>query len=80
MSSQQELEKLDTTELAVLCQKIADSPSVYTEQGSVRAFELKLEWRTLQSSPEPALEKEQEKEAQLALLKIRMTEFLANTL
>lgn len=44
MQSKQELEKKGLTELAILCQWVADNPTAYTPIGSEQASKLKLEW------------------------------------
>lgn len=80
MPTKQELEKLSTIRLAVMCGKVADDPEHYSEAGSEKAFELKTEWASLQTPPESSLKDQQKKEEQLLTLHTRMTEFLAGIL
>ncbi len=63
MPTKEELERRDLTELAVLCQKVADDPSI--ARGKAR--QLHEEWvRLIQETtpPLPALREQQEVEAQ----------------
>jgi hypothetical protein len=78
--TKQDLENCSTTELAVMCGKVANDPTHYTEAGAAEACSLKLEWMSLQTPPEPSLKGQQRKEAQLESLHTRMAEFLAGLL
>ena len=75
MASKQELEKLGTTELAVLCGKVAADATRYSESGAAKAFTLKQEWALLQSPPSPVLKEQQNKKVQLAAWRSRAIEF-----
>ena len=75
MASKQELENLGTTELAVLCGKVAADATRYSESGAAKAFTLKQEWALLQNPPSPALKEQQNKEVQLASWRSRAIEF-----
>ena len=82
MPTKEELERMDMTQLAVLCQKVAESPmagSVEADQGR----EMKHEWALLIQSMTPpsfVLKEQQAKEAELEKLKRRMVSFLAAVL
>jgi hypothetical protein len=76
MLTKKELENYSTTELAVMCSKIADDPEHYTQVGADQAWELKREWASLQTAPEPSLNDERNKQAQLSRLHKRMAEFI----
>jgi len=79
MPTKEELERRNLTELAVLCQKVADDPSIARQ----KARQLHEEWvRLIQATTPPlsALKEQQEIEAQMESLKKRMAEFLAATL
>lgn len=80
MPTKQELEKLPTTQLAVMCGKVADDPKNYSEAGAQKALKLKTEWASLQTPPDPSLKEQQKKEGQLATLHTRMADFLAGIL
>ena len=80
MRTKQELEKLPTTQLAVMCSKVADDPKRYSEAGSEKALKLKTEWASLQTPPQPSLMDQRKKEAQLQTLHNSMAEFLAGIL
>jgi hypothetical protein len=75
MASKQELENLGTTELAVLCGKVAADATRFSESGAAKAFTLKQEWALLQNPPSPALKEQQNKEVQLASWRSRAIEF-----
>lgn len=80
MPTKQELDKLPTTQLAVMCSKVGDDPKNYSQAGSAKASELKAEWVSLQTPPESSLKDQEKKEAQLVSLHERMTSFLAGIL
>ena len=80
MLTKEELAGKSATELAVLCQRIADNPSDYYTSIANDAKALKLEWVRLQTSPNPDYEKQKTIEAEKLALKTRMVEFLASTL
>lgn len=80
MLSRQELEQKGPIELAIMCQRVADNPSAYTTAVSDQALKLKLEWMSLQTSPDPDLEKQRAIEAKKEALNKRMAEFLAGIL
>ena len=75
MASKQELENLGTTELAVLCGKVAADAAKYGESGAAKAFTLKQEWALLHTSPSPVGKEQQNKEAELASWRSRAIEF-----
>ena len=81
MPTKEELERMGMTQLAVLCQKVAESPtagSVEADQGR----EMKHEWALLIQSmtPPASLREHQAKEAELEKLKQRMVSFPAAVL
>jgi hypothetical protein len=89
MPTREELQSKQLTELAALCERVADGlaryPRVDLEPASSavaqKAQELKLEWLLLtasQTSQPPAYREEIEMETEEASLKKRMVEFLAN--
>jgi hypothetical protein len=80
MPTKEELAGKSATELAVLCQRVADNPSAYTASISSNAHKLRMEWLPLQTGREPDYEKQKTIEAQRAALKNRMVEFLAGIL
>jgi hypothetical protein len=80
MPSKQELERMPPTELAVLCQRVADNPAAYLTEASEEASQLKLEWAKLQSQPNPNYAVQRKIEQQKDNLRIRMIEFLTSTL
>jgi hypothetical protein len=76
MATKQELERLDTTILAVMCGRVAKSPD---EDENIReaALKLKHEWFVLAGASMPPTAKEfDEIKAKLAALKSRMIELL----
>ncbi len=82
MPTKQELEGCEVTELAVLCGKVADSPSSDSVTAE-KARQLREEWRKLILAITPPLrvfKEQQEVETKLELLKARMAEFLARIL
>jgi len=74
--TKQELERRNLTDLAVLCQQVADSPSADSVTAE-KARVLKLEWVSLQTPPHPVLKEQEKIEAKKESLKKRMAEFLA---
>jgi hypothetical protein len=68
------------TELAVLCQRVADNPGAYLAEASGEASKLKLEWAKLQSQPHPHYAVQRKIEQQKDHLRRRMIEFLTGTL
>ncbi len=79
MPTKKELECRDFTDLAVLCGKVADSPSADSITAE-KAWKLKREWVLLiakETPPPPSLKEQQEIEAQKESLKKRIAEFLA---
>jgi len=80
MPTKDELGKLGNTQLAVLCSKVSESDNNYTEQSASKARDLKQEWVSLQTPPEPQLKDQQKKEAQLASWRTQAIEFLAGIL
>jgi hypothetical protein len=77
MPTKDELERLPNVGLAVLCSKVAEDLSRYTEQGAAAARELKKQWAFLQTPPEMQFKDEQKKQAQLAEWRTRAINFLA---
>jgi hypothetical protein len=76
MATKQDLEGLDTTILAVMCDRVANSTA---EDENIRetALKLKHEWFTLAGASMPPTVKEYDEiKARLAALKSRMVDFL----
>jgi hypothetical protein len=80
MPSKQELERMHPTDVAVLCQRVADNPGAYLAEASEEASELKLEWAKLQAQPNPNYAVQRKIEQQKDHLRRRMIEFLTHTL
>jgi hypothetical protein len=80
MPSEQELERMRPTKLAVLCQQVADNRAAYLAEASEEASKLKLEWAELQSQPNPNYAVQRKIEQQKDHLRRRMIEFLTSTL
>jgi hypothetical protein len=80
MPSKQELERMHSTELVALCQRVADNPGAYLAEAAEEASKLKLEWAKLQSQPNPNYALQQKIEQQKDHLQRRMIEFLTGTL
>jgi hypothetical protein len=80
MASKQELERKLPTELAVLCQRVADNPGAYLAAAAEEASKLRLEWAELQSQPNPNYAVQRKIEQQKDHLRRRMIEFLADNL
>ena len=76
MPTKRELESKGPVELAMLCQKVADNPSAYSNSISSNARKLIIEWQPLQTRSDPDYEKQKKLEAQKMALKNRMAEFL----
>jgi hypothetical protein len=68
-------EQLHLTDLAVLCQEVADNPSAEA-QTAEKVLTLKVEWATLQETPRCSFKEQKELERQQAALKRRMIEFI----
>ena len=80
MPTRQQLANPSTTQLAVMCGKVADDPAHYGELNAERAAEFKSHWVLLQTPPHPILRHQPKKEAQLSKLREEMAEFLAGIL
>jgi len=80
MPSMQELERTGPTELAVMCQRVADNPGAYLAVAAEQASKLKLEWEKLQSFPNPNYVLQRKIEQQKDHLRRRMVGFLAGIL
>jgi hypothetical protein len=80
MPSKLELERAGPTELAVLCQRVADNPGAYLVEGVQEASRLKLEWQELQLPPNLNYAVQRQIELQKDHLRRRMVKFLAETL
>jgi hypothetical protein len=80
MPTTNKLEQKSPTELAVLCLRVADDPSNYTQVVAEAAFKLKLEWVALAGAPHSSLKEQTENEVQMKSLHHRMAEFLAGIL
>lgn len=78
MATKQDLERLDLTILAVLCQQVADNASVDPVTAE-KAWQLKREWVLLVGPPLPNLKEQQQVESKQADLKTRMAELLSTT-
>lgn len=79
MATKDELERLNLTVLAVLCQQVADNASADSATAE-KAWQLKREWVLLQGPPKPNLSDQRLVERKQAKLKTHMAEFLANAL
>ncbi len=80
LPSREQLERKGSTELAVLCGAVADSPSADADTAE-KAVQLKHEWALLVAQqPQHVLAEQQRIEAKMESLKKRMAEFLAHTL
>lgn len=77
MPTKQDLESKGPTELAVLCQRVAENPSQYPAPISAEASKLFREWVSLQTAPDPDYPKQQRIEEQRRNLKGRMVQFLS---
>jgi hypothetical protein len=80
MPSKQELERMHPSDVAVLCQRVADNPGAYLAEASEEASGLRLEWAKLQSQPNPNYAVQRKIEQQKDHLRRRMVEFLTRTL
>jgi len=76
----QELERAGETELAALCQRVADNRGAYLAAASDEASKLKSEWQELQSPPNLNHAVQTKIEMQKAHLRKRMVGFLAGIL
>jgi hypothetical protein len=80
MLTKVEIQSLGPTELAVLCGKVAESPSA-TALEADQAREMKGEWASLNvSAPRPNLKEQQAIEAKMERLRQKMITFLAAVL
>ena len=68
------------SDVAVLCQRVADNPGAYLAEASEEASGLKLEWANFQSQPNPNYAVQRKIEQQKDHLRRRMVEFLTRTL
>ena len=68
------------SDVAVLCQRVADNPGAYLAEASEEASGLRLEWAKLQSQPNPNYAVQRKIEQQKDHLRVRMIEFLTGTL
>ena len=68
------------SDVAVLCQRVADNPGAYLAEASEEASGLKLEWAKLQAQPNPNYAVQRKIEQQKDHLRRRMVEFLTRTL
>jgi hypothetical protein len=80
MTSMLELERTDPSELAVLCQRVADNPGAYLADASEEASGLKSEWEKLQSPPSLNVTVQRKIEQQKDQIGRRMVIFLARVL
>ena len=82
MPTREKLEGMGTTELAVLCGKVADSPTASSVEAD-QARDMKHEWALLIASetpPSPSLQARKDYEAKMERLKRKMVSFLAAVL
>jgi hypothetical protein len=82
MPTKEELERMDLTQLAVLCQKVAESPTASGEAAD-QARSMKQEWTLLihaTTPPLPDLKEQKAREAEMERLKRRMVSLLAAVL
>jgi hypothetical protein len=80
MPSVHELERTTPTELAAMCQRVADNPGAYLQDASDEASNLKLEWDALQTVPNPNYAVQKKIEQQKDRVGRRMIEFLTRIL
>jgi hypothetical protein len=80
MASVHELERTRPSELAAMCQRVADNPGAYLQDAAAEASRLKLEWDTLQTFPNPNYAVQKKIELQKDHLAKRMIEFLTRIL
>jgi hypothetical protein len=80
MASLHELERTRPSELAAMCQRVADNPGAYLQDAAAEASRLKLEWDTLQTFPNPNYSVQKKIELQKDHLAKRMIEFLTRIL
>jgi hypothetical protein len=76
MATRKELDKLQSTYLMVLCQKVADVSHISDSTTAAKALALKVEWVALQSPPSIRLKEEKAKDAKRQDLRTRMLDFL----
>jgi hypothetical protein len=77
MATRKELDTLQSTYLAVLCQRVADVSHIPDSTTAAKALALKVEWVALQSPPSISLKKEEKaKDAKRQDLRTRMLDFL----
>jgi hypothetical protein len=79
MANRQELEQVNIIQLAVLCQRMADDPTV-DELIAHKAQKLKREWVVLvgrDTPPPPDFKMHQQVQKEMAELKERMVQFLS---
>lgn len=83
MPSKEDLQRLDSTVLAVLCQQVADNPAM-DNQTAEKAWQLKRKWVLLQieRTPQPSDYKvnDQLVEEEERKLAVQMADFLAKVL
>ena len=80
MTSKQELERKRPSEIAALCQRVADNPAAYLAAAADEAGKLKLEWDKLDSQRNPNYAVQRKTEEQKFHMQRRMILFLTETL
>ena len=76
MPTKQDFEQLGTSQLAMLCQKMAQVSDLDPKVAQ-QALHLRQEWARLQALLEPMLVLQKERERKLAIVRGQMIEFLA---
>jgi hypothetical protein len=76
----QGLERTGPTELAIMCQRVADNPGAYLVAAAEQASKLKLERDKLQSFPNPNYAVQRKIEERKDHVRSRMVGFLAGIL
>jgi hypothetical protein len=76
MATRKDLDTLQSTHLAVLCQKLADVSHISDSTTAAEALALKGEWVALQSPPSISLKEEKAKDSKRQDLRTRMLDFL----
>jgi hypothetical protein len=72
----EQLERMHPTNLAVICERVAEDAFAYPEGIVQKASNLKLQWTQLQARPDPDLAKQKKINAKKEYLRKRMVEFL----
>jgi hypothetical protein len=76
MPTKAELEHMGPTELAVLCSKIAESPTATSAEAD-QARDLKFDWAKLMTPPSSSFQEQETKEAEIEKWKRKAVSFLS---